>query len=120
MLVISSPMLLAACSPSTIGSADCVNFPDLGDQTIRKIYDLPDVDQSLPAIISAEQAIRRCYPKMPHDTAAYELIKKDVKADESSKGYVLTYWLAGVSDIAIAFRTDRSGRVTEAFEYSTM
>ena len=113
-------MLLAACSPSAIGSADCANFPDLGDQTISKIYDLPDADQTLPAIISAKRAIRRCYSKMPHDTATYELIQKDVKADESNRSYVLTYWLDGVSDVAIAFRADRSGHVIEAFEYSTM
>lgn len=112
-------MLLAACNPSTTETADCVNFPDLGDQTITKINDLPDADQTLPAIISARQAIKRCFPKMTYDFAAYELIQKDVKADESSESYVLTYSLNGVSDLAIAFRADRSGHVAEVFEYST-
>lgn len=55
---------------------------------------------------------------MSHDTSGYELVRKDVKADESSRGFVLTYRLKGISDVAIAFRTDRSGQVIEAFEYS--
>lgn len=57
---------------------------------------------------------------MAHDMAAYKLIQKDVKADDNNKNYVLTYQLEGVSDIAIAFRADRSGHIIEAFEYSTM
>ena len=57
---------------------------------------------------------------MSHDTSTYELIQKDVKADESSKGFILTFWIKGVSDVAIAFRADHDGRVLEAFEYSTM
>ncbi|WP_428682976.1 hypothetical protein [Sphingopyxis sp.] len=120
ILFISLCMLLPACSPSAIKSADCANFPVLGNQTISKIYDLPDADQTLPSIISAKQAIGRCYPKMSHEMAIYELNQKDVKADETDNSYILTYWLAGVSDVAIAFRVDRSGHVIEAFEYSTM
>ncbi len=57
---------------------------------------------------------------MSHEMAIYELNQKDVKADETDNSYILTYWLAGVSDVAIAFRVDRSGHVIEAFEYSTM
>ena len=56
---------------------------------------------------------------MTYDLAAYELIQRDVKAYESDESYGLTYSLDGVSDIAIAFRVDRSGHVTEVFEYST-
>lgn len=112
-------MLLSACNPSTTGTADCVNFPDLGDQTLTKINDLPDADQTLPAIISARQAIKRCYPKMIYDWAGHNLMQKDVKADESNESYVLTYRIEGISDIAIAFRADRSGHVTKVFEYST-
>jgi hypothetical protein len=112
-------MLLAACSPSVISSADCVNFPELEYQMINRVYDLPDADQTLPAIISARQKIIQCYPKMAHDTAAYPLIPMAVGPDDN-QGYVLTYGLDGVSDVAIAFRADHSGHIIEAFEYSTM
>lgn len=47
------------------------------------------------------------------------MMQKDVKADESNESYVLTYRIEGISDIAIAFRADRSGHVTKVFEYST-
>ena len=57
---------------------------------------------------------------MAHDMTAYKLIQKEVKADDNNKNYVLTYSLDGVSDVAIAFRADRSGHIIEAFEYSTM
>lgn len=118
MLVISF-VLIAACSPSATKSPDCLNFPTTpGNQTIGKVYNLPDADPTLPAIGSARDAIGRCYPKMSHDTSGYELVRKDVKADESSRGFVLTYRLKGISDVAIAFRTDRSGQVIEVFEYS--
>ena len=112
---------VASCMQS-IGHQICrlCELPCSRKSNHQQIYDLPDADQTLPSIISAKQAIGRCYPKMSHEMAIYELNQKDVKADETDNSYILTYWLAGVSDVAIAFRVDRSGHVIEAFEYSTM
>lgn len=84
------------------------------------IYDLHDVSSAALAVRSAKKLIDKCYSKMAYEHSDRSLVQDYVKLDEIDNSYSISFYLDGVSEIAIAFRSNGEGEITKTFEYSTL
>lgn len=107
--------LLVGC-----GEADqCSDFPDKLDESIGRIFALPDAERDVPAVSAAKILIESCYPKASYAIPNYRIVQREAKKLDDNE-YILTYEFDGISDIRIAFRVTAEGRVLSVFEISTL
>jgi hypothetical protein len=109
--------LVASASSSCVKSADlCERFPDeyvradFGINTIRDIHDNAD------RIASTE--IENCYHFHQY-LGTPRLILKGTSSSLDGKRF-LVYDVPGATDVEILFQFDAAGRVTKAYQQSTL